>query len=291
MTTDNEAASAPGEEETILQRRVKQRLEEMRLTARKASLQAGLGPDAIRLILSGRSKSPRGDTLLNLAQVLQCEVGYLLGEQETPFSSATPLELPDGRIAGAMPLYIQNRVQLGWRLARQEPQEVYASDILSLPQFLHLRQKLLTVTDDSFDQYFRAGTLIHVVSLRDHGDPSLRDGDIVVLVRYRGEPDDNHEIEISLRIARKLQPQVTMLETAPTNPRLRDTVMWEGPNIHPPKDDEYGMRYDPAHDQFLSIFGIVLRAYTHVTGPPIRGQRFEEATEAIDHLRKSVFGA
>lgn len=50
--------------------------------------------DTVRMILSGRSKNPRSDTLEGLARELQCDVRYLLGEIDEPGDSpvAAPQE-------------------------------------------------------------------------------------------------------------------------------------------------------------------------------------------------------
>jgi transcriptional regulator with XRE-family HTH domain len=61
--------------------RIQGRLDALGLSARAASLQAGLGADGIRNILRGKSESPRGTTLVKLAEVLQCSVSYLAGEE------------------------------------------------------------------------------------------------------------------------------------------------------------------------------------------------------------------
>lgn len=65
-----------------LAERIRERLEATGKTARGASLEAGLGPDAIRIILDGRSVSPRMATIAALAPVLECDVAYLMGDEE-----------------------------------------------------------------------------------------------------------------------------------------------------------------------------------------------------------------
>ena len=57
--------------------RINQRLAAVGLKPRTASLRAGLGADAIRSILRGKSQYPRTDTLAKLAPVLQTSLEYL----------------------------------------------------------------------------------------------------------------------------------------------------------------------------------------------------------------------
>lgn len=55
--------------------RIAHRLTIVKLSPRKASMKAGLGPDGIRNVYRGRM--PRASTLAQLAPVLQCDVNYL----------------------------------------------------------------------------------------------------------------------------------------------------------------------------------------------------------------------
>lgn len=71
-----------------LKKRIRTRLNELGKTARAASLDAGLGSDAIRNVLNDRAKSPRGDTLRDLAYALQCSLEWLLTGRDDP----TPVE-------------------------------------------------------------------------------------------------------------------------------------------------------------------------------------------------------
>lgn len=63
---------------STLASRIAERLAATGKTARGASLEAGLGPDAVRTILDGRSKSPRAENLGALAKVLGCDLARLI---------------------------------------------------------------------------------------------------------------------------------------------------------------------------------------------------------------------
>lgn len=77
----------------ILRNRVRKRLDALGISARRASLSAGLSPDALRLILSTRSDSPRVGSVVKLAKALHTTVGYLVGERDSP---VVPFRADDG---------------------------------------------------------------------------------------------------------------------------------------------------------------------------------------------------
>lgn len=61
-----------------LKRRISQCLKECDLSARAASIAAGLGPDGIRNILRDKSRNPRSDTLNHLARLFGVTPQWLL---------------------------------------------------------------------------------------------------------------------------------------------------------------------------------------------------------------------
>ncbi len=70
--------------DSILQQRLRELMAAKRLTGRGLSEAAGLGETAVKNIFSGKSRNPRQDTLMKLAGVLGCPVGYLMGELGVP---------------------------------------------------------------------------------------------------------------------------------------------------------------------------------------------------------------
>ena len=69
--------------------RIRQRLEQLGMSANAASSQAGLDRTSLKSILDGRSRNPRADTLLKLAHVLDCTFEWLV-------SGSGPAPLPSG---------------------------------------------------------------------------------------------------------------------------------------------------------------------------------------------------
>lgn len=280
MASDGEKAAS------VLAQRVAQRVAELRLTARQASLNAGLGPDAVRTILTGRSRSPRARNLAALARELQCDVGYLLGTQDEPIQSIALTRLADDTLVGVAPLIVRGQLRLGWDGldgAAGRLDECYVSDVPSLPQYLPGAQHLEIVADNSFDIYFRQDTLVHVL-FTDFEQTDVREGDIVVLVRQRLSSNQGVGwIERSLRIARRTAPDILFLESAPTSPSLRTAAMWEGPEIRPPKQPG-AIRLNTHLNEALQIEGLVLRSYYHVSGPPIRAAGPMSEQDAIERV-------
>lgn len=67
----------------LFRQRLLERMSAVGTNPSRLSLTIG-GRDTVRMILSGRSKSPRADTLEGLSRELQCDVRYLLGEIDEP---------------------------------------------------------------------------------------------------------------------------------------------------------------------------------------------------------------
>ncbi len=66
-----------------LAQRIKARLDALGLAEREASRRAGFGVSYVGDIIHGRSKEPATPRLMKLAQVLECDLDYLIGRQAT----------------------------------------------------------------------------------------------------------------------------------------------------------------------------------------------------------------
>jgi phage repressor protein C with HTH and peptisase S24 domain len=64
-------------------REIERRMKALNLNATSAAKKAGLGQDAIRDIVRGKSLNPANDTLRRIAKVLGCTVADLTGERAT----------------------------------------------------------------------------------------------------------------------------------------------------------------------------------------------------------------
>lgn len=74
-------------EDSGLKKRLQQRLEELGLSPRAASLKAGGSPDLIRGVLRGSNRTLRGDNLLKVAGVLGVSANWLLTGDHVHMSS------------------------------------------------------------------------------------------------------------------------------------------------------------------------------------------------------------
>lgn len=92
---------------TDLAARVQQRLNELGLSAREVSLAATGSDGTVRMILTGASQNPRGDTIRKLASVLKVSEQWLLTGDEADASNQTgelrPAPMPPAVSAGELP--------------------------------------------------------------------------------------------------------------------------------------------------------------------------------------------
>ncbi len=66
----------------ILKERIGERVGSLKISWRRASLEAGLEAGFIQDIITGRSHHPGEDALASLATALKCSPAYLLGESD-----------------------------------------------------------------------------------------------------------------------------------------------------------------------------------------------------------------
>jgi len=66
----------------ILKERIGERVSALKISWRRASLEAGLEAGFIQDIITGRSQHPGEDALASLATVLKCSTAYLIGQSD-----------------------------------------------------------------------------------------------------------------------------------------------------------------------------------------------------------------
>ncbi|MGO4574341.1 hypothetical protein [Microvirga sp. 2TAF3] len=66
----------------ILKQRIGERVGSLKISWRRASLEAGLEAGFIQDIITGRSKDPAEQALVSLAAVLKCSPAYLIGQSD-----------------------------------------------------------------------------------------------------------------------------------------------------------------------------------------------------------------
>jgi SOS-response transcriptional repressor LexA len=173
---------------TDLKDRIRDRLEALNKSARRASIDGGLTPDAIRNVLRSKSRNPRRDTLEGIARGLDWSLEELL-------------ELPSGGTGGnvvragapIVDVPLISWVQAGVLTETLDPYAL--GDAEDLIPVTHTRRTLiaLRVMGSSMNRVAPEGSLIIV----DYGDKTLLSGQYYVLKhdgnatfkRYRSNPD------------------------------------------------------------------------------------------------------
>ena len=160
--------------------RITDRLQALGLTPNAASVKAGLPRDAVRDILQGKSRHPRADTLLKLARALECDLSYLLDQEEL----SSDLHAPKREIE----LAIRHEVAAGTWLAKDDQQSEHLGVGIGLPskRFEKARQWLERVRGDSMNRLIPDGALAHVIDVRDFKFRARHD-DLVVVERTRAQ--------------------------------------------------------------------------------------------------------
>jgi Predicted transcriptional regulators len=159
--------------------KIRRLLQDSGMSANAASLKAGLPRDAVRDIITGRSKHPRADTLAKVAAALGVPPSVLLEGGPAPSNDepAAEIELP-----------ILFKVAAGTWLAQDELwDEPIGSDRVPIaPEYARWPQWLELVQGDSVDKLLPDGALVHVVDAIEMGY-TPKDADLVVVTRTRAQ--------------------------------------------------------------------------------------------------------
>lgn len=194
-----------GRMETSLQKRVRSRMDDLKLNAYQAARKAGLGDSFVRDILRGKTKNPNVDNLAKLADALETNIEWLYGKGED-----TPTAAPE--IEG---LTVLGSIQAGSWIDRSIIGEHDEHEIIPVardPRFPRAKQYALKVEGDSMDLEFPEGCFVTCVDFFDAG-LSLRPGLRVHVERYNGPL-----VEMTLKAIEEIDGS-TMLAPRSSNPR------------------------------------------------------------------------
>lgn len=217
-------------------------------TASAVSKKAGLPRDAVRDILIGKSKNPRADTILKIAQALEVDPANLMGEEEL----AALIYQEERKVAeeqnnGEIFLPIRYEVAAGqWQTVDDLRDEPYGyAPAQRIKPYEQFPQWLERIVGDSVNKLIPDGSLVHVVdAIAIHYEP--RHDDLVVVQRSRAQ---GSFLERSIKQV-ELHPSKIELWPRSYNPR------WDGPFIVATGEEGDG-------DESIEIVGLVLRAYMH----------------------------
>jgi SOS-response transcriptional repressor LexA len=174
--------------------RIEKRIDDLRsqgvrMSMRKASMDAGMGPTWLSTVKTGRTEDPRRDSIRRLADVLQCDVEYLYGEQdEIRAANPRPIDVPKSAVASVAGqiVAVAGVVQAGMWLEIDEYFEPRESVVIPMdPSFPSAKKVIYEVAGDSMDRGgIQEGDRIVCWEIWDYPF-ELRDGDDVVVQRTR----------------------------------------------------------------------------------------------------------
>lgn len=249
---------------SVLATRIRERLEFLRMTPRRASLQAGLSPAAVGKMLNGTSESPRYSSLEALSTVLQCSPGYLVGTTDDPETDDTPMPntlLLVGEIRrGTWQDITRIGEGGGVLIAAPIPDEDAA-------------QFGVVVADRHLDDLAPPGSALHLV--RDE-TRRLKAGDIVVAMRSKY---DGALIEMSaweVLTAGALVQLTTRTRTA----ARRENASFK------PRDDDHMVGTDE-HGEMFSVMGRAVRVYIPLGGSALfEVDPRDNSDDIAEHIKK-----
>lgn len=171
--------------ETPLQKRVRDRLDELGMSASEASEKAQLGKTFVRDILNGKSRSPSADNLQKLAIALETNVQYFSALEHTN------VQVGPFPVSG---LRVEGRVQAGaWldtSLIEDDEGDREIIPVARDTRFPHAKQYALAVVGDSMNKLFAEGTYVTCVDFDESG-LAMKEGQIVHVERFDGFRTEN----------------------------------------------------------------------------------------------------
>lgn len=209
--------------ETVLQKRVRERMEALDLKAAPLAESAGLGTSFVRDILRGKTRSPTADNLNKLARALKTTPEYLTGGGDS--GSVTPIEGP--------PLSFAGIVKAG---AFLPVDEYFNQDGVDVPEFVtahpgykKARQYTWRVSGSSMDLVdIRDGMWVVGVDYGDYvenyGD--IESGEYVVAERSRF---GGSERELTVKEVKFYRDRMELLPRS-SDPEYKPIIVPYGPN-------------------------------------------------------------
>lgn len=236
-------------------------LKEKGLSARKASIQAGVGEDFIRN-LKRYSNIPKTDKLLKLANSLDVDVNHFLDSTEDKESTSQNeafLPIPIKTI------HIRGEVQAGqWNSAAEWPRNDWIPLTVPLDnRYKNFTTFALTVKGDSMNLLYPEGTIVIAVNFADIGR-NPEDGDCVITIR-RDTLTDCYEA--TLKIIQIKEDGSVLLWPKSDNPNFVKPI------ILPKLTNKYqgnGMDADIASTPDMIIQSLVIGSYNIVGKMNIR---------------------
>lgn len=199
--------------ETPLQKRVRERLGELGLSALEASRRAELGKTFVKDILSGKSRNPSGVNLQKLAIALETSPQYFSVFEHTNVQAG---EFPVGG------LRVEGKIQAGaWldtSLVNDDEGDREIIPAARDKRFPHARQYALAVIGDSMNVKFADGSYVTCVDFAESG-LAIEEGQFVHVERYNGSL-----VEITLKEIHFEQGKISLIPRS-TNPKHKPITL------------------------------------------------------------------
>jgi repressor LexA len=193
--------------ETPLQKRVREKLDELGLSASEASKKAQLGDTFVRDILNGKSRSPSAVNLQKLAIALDTSPQYFSFFEHTPVL-AGPFPVSGLRVEGK----VQAGAWLDTSLIDDDEEDREIIPVARDTRFPHARQYALAVIGDSMNKLFPEGSYVTCVDFDESG-LLMKEGQIVHVERR-----DGSLTEITIKSVH-FEPDRICLMPQSTNPK------------------------------------------------------------------------
>jgi SOS-response transcriptional repressor LexA len=171
----------PKSRETILQKRVLERMAAKDVKAAPLALKMGLGDSFVRDILRGKTASPSAANLNKLATALDTSPAYLMGEtDEAELINRKPIPSTGIPFRGEVAAGVWHEVSEGV----EYPDEWLPFN--PLPQYPAGSVYCLTVRGDSLDKIAPPGATLVCIDLYASGI-EVKAGDLVIVERAKGQ--------------------------------------------------------------------------------------------------------
>ncbi len=168
-----------------IRRRINARIADLDMPITRVATEAGLERSYLSEYLSGKKQSIRAESVLPLAQVLQCDAAFLLGTQDRPRQYAAEGQAAFLPVRGI----IENNA---WRDVEPDGE---TSPLVTDPRWSDDQQFAMKVVGESANRIAANGAFLHIVA----GDVPMVDGAVVVIRRKHAA---GGLFETSLRIVR-----------------------------------------------------------------------------------------
>ncbi|GJE19545.1 helix-turn-helix domain-containing protein [Methylobacterium marchantiae] len=175
----------PQHDISVLKQRVQARLDDLGMTVAEATRRGKLPKDFIYDLLNDRKKSVRSDNIYKLALALDCDHGYLEGQQNyiSIVDNIVDFDRP--------PVYIIGEAAVGVYVDKSSGSKYqrFAPDMPTLPpdtRFPAEGQVDLFIRGNSINRFAPSGYILRCV-LIDHWPELIRPGDLIVVDRFKGD--------------------------------------------------------------------------------------------------------